>query len=53
MEKIKESVCMVTNAAISFRAGYHHVKVDAENKLEFITVNVNLFTENALLNISY
>ena len=33
MEKIKKNNrCVVTRVAIGFRDGYHHVKLDAENK---------------------
>ena len=30
---------MVTRATISFRAGYHHVKVDAKNKNTLLKIN--------------
>ena len=32
MEKFKKNICVVTGVAIGLRAGYHHVKVDTDNK---------------------
>ena len=34
MKIIKKYMCVVTGLAIGFRTGYHHVKVNAENKNE-------------------
>ena len=38
-------MCVVTREAIGFRAGYHHVKVNAKNK--------NILLRNTLLKIHY
>jgi len=35
----KKDMYMVTRATISFQAGYHHVKVDAENKNTLLKIN--------------
>ena len=32
MKIIKKNMCVVTRVAIGFCGGYHHVKVNAENK---------------------
>jgi len=35
----KKKLCVVTIVAIGFRAGYHHVKVDAENKKTLMRIH--------------
>ena len=43
-ERIK-NMCVVTRVAFGFRAGYHHVKINAENKNKVTQENT---TENTL-----
>ena len=44
MKIILKNMCVVTRVAIGFQAGYHHVKLNAENKIteEYIYVKIHL-----------
>ena len=46
MERIEKSGYVVTRVAVGFRAGYRHVKINAENKNNVTEENI---TENTLL----
>ena len=50
----RKKKCVVTRVAIGFRAGYHNVKVAAENKNSLLKINYwKYITENTLLKIHY
>lgn len=45
MARIEKRVYVVTRVAVGFRAGYRHVKINAENKNNVTQENI---TENTL-----